>query len=418
MVNLTKATTATIDSHLGILWTRYRSKILWFVIRLMVVVAVIWLGYEFWRLLWQPGEMGAIDLRLRYFEVQEWFTGRPIYEQVANAVYPPASYVMLWPFLGWLSVSAARWFWAATSIIALLWLIQLTLRESGASTPQERALIALIPLVMYGTGATIGNGQLALHVLPCLMASILWLRQRQRGWYQDLLIAALMLFALVKPTISVPFFWIVLFVPTGLRPASFVCLGYAGLTQLASLFQTSGPVQLFWDWVTAGTRAAEWGATHGEGSIDVHVNVHSVASAFNIVGWNPYFSLILLSLLGIWIYHYRHRDLWLLVGVTAIVARFWTYHGWYDDLLLLLPIIALFRISKQGLSSSTGNSLSGFLCAITLLSVLAPGGLYLLPAPWNSVYVAGQTIIWLGVMIFLGHQASRRPTSTAVPKLY
>jgi hypothetical protein len=46
--------------------------------------------------------------------------------------------------------------------------------------------------------------------------------------------------------------------------------------------------------------------------------------------------------------------LWLLLGVTALVARFWTYHRWYDDLLILLPMIALFRIAQQRPSADVG----------------------------------------------------------------
>ena len=419
MINRVEDTVKTIDLIVETLWTRYRIRILRITIWFMIAITLLWLGYEFWRLLWQSGEMGAVDLKLRFGEVRDWFEGRPIYEQVGHAVYPPASYMMLWPFLGWLSVSAARWFWTLTSIIALGALVQLIVRESGANTRLERAFMVLMPLSIYATGATIGNGQLGLHVLPCLMVAILGLRQRQRTWRQDVWLALLMVFALIKPTVSVPFFWIILFVPTGLRPAALITLMYAGLTLLASLFQAAGPVPLFLDWVTAGTRAAVWGATHGEGSIDVHVNLHSVSSALNIVGWNPYVSILVLVLLGLWIYFHRHWDVWVLLGVTAIVARFWTYHGWYDDVLMLLPMIALFRIAKKGGSFPRINRLAGVLCALMLLFSLAPGGLYSLPAPWNSVYVAGQTLTWLGTLWFLvrtdGKQMRSSPQSISNP---
>ena len=44
-------------------------------------------------------------------------------------------------------------------------------------------------------------------------------------------------------------------------------------------------------------------------------------------------SLILLGGLGAWVYRFRRVDVWLLIGVSAVIARLWTYHRTYDDLL-------------------------------------------------------------------------------------
>jgi hypothetical protein len=74
---------------------------------------------------------------------------------------------------------------------------------------------------------------------------------------------------------------------------------------------------------------------------------------------------------------------------------------WYDDLLILLPMVTLFRIATQRAPGAAADRLAGPLLAITLLTTLAPGGLYLLPMPWNKLYVALQTITWVAVLIFL-----------------
>ena len=87
----------------GSLWTDHRTTVLRSAVWLMAVAAAVWLGYEFWRLIWQSGEMGAIDLRQRHNEVQAWFAGRPVYGEIVTAVYPPASYAILWPLMGWLT---------------------------------------------------------------------------------------------------------------------------------------------------------------------------------------------------------------------------------------------------------------------------------------------------------------------------
>ena len=134
-------------------------------IAVMAVVALAWLGYEFWRLLcesppiWPTSPSGAVDLKDRHAEVRLWFSGQPVYAVKHSAMYPPATYVMLWPLVGWLPLMPTRLLWAITTLAALAWLIYLLLRESGAETPLERLFVALMPLAIYATGATIEIGR-------------------------------------------------------------------------------------------------------------------------------------------------------------------------------------------------------------------------------------------------------------------
>jgi hypothetical protein len=70
--------------------------------------------------------------------VHNWFAGRRIYGELGSAVYPPATYVLLWPLVGWLDVGAARLLWGLTTVIALGAIIYLLVRESGAEGPLVR----------------------------------------------------------------------------------------------------------------------------------------------------------------------------------------------------------------------------------------------------------------------------------------
>src|SRR5262245_52331772 len=99
-------------------WADHWTAILRAAIVLMVLAAIIRLGNEFPRLLWESGRTGAIDLKLRHEEVHRWFDGRPVYSEL-KSTYPPASYPILWPLLGWLAVTPARFLWAATTVVAL-----------------------------------------------------------------------------------------------------------------------------------------------------------------------------------------------------------------------------------------------------------------------------------------------------------
>jgi len=175
----------TSSSMLRMWWVDHGTTLMHLAVVLMAVAALVWLVYEFWRLLWQPTPIwptspaGAVDIGARYTQVHQWFTGGTVPD-----VYPPASYVILWPFLGWLPYTPAKWLWAFTSLVMLAFLIYLVIKESGAVTPLERFFVALIPLSMYATGATIGNGQLTIHILSALLAGLLLHHQSaQTGQY-------------------------------------------------------------------------------------------------------------------------------------------------------------------------------------------------------------------------------------------
>lgn len=376
-------------------WANHQKSLLRIAVVIMALAATIWLAYEFYRLLWQPKQIGfykvhpgAIDLKIFHNMVTRWSSGKSLW----GSVYPTASYVMLWPLLGWLEVKKAVWLWAATSVVTLGWLVGLVVRESGAKTILERTFVGLIPLSMYATGATIGNGQLIVHTLPLLMAGMILVLHKQNTWGRDLLGSILILASLVKPTVTAPFFWIVIFVPGRLRPALLVVIGYIALTLFATFFPEPTAFTHVYNFVKVGDCAV---VRAGE------ANLHIWMASVGLKKWTLHASLLVLVALGAWIYYHRRVNIWLLMGVTAIVARFWIYHRWYDDLLILLPMIALYRTAKSGPSKNNADLVAGVLLAVTIPIMLAPGGLYLLQPPWNMYYVRGQVILWLLVLIFL-----------------
>ena len=72
----------------------------------MDIAALVWLAYQFWRLLLGDAQIlptsapGSIDLKLMLRLVHEWFVVRRFYGELWRAVLPPATYVLLWPMLG------------------------------------------------------------------------------------------------------------------------------------------------------------------------------------------------------------------------------------------------------------------------------------------------------------------------------
>jgi hypothetical protein len=385
-------------------WARHGPALMRLAVAIMAVAALLRLGFAFWRLLWDSGRLGAIDLRFRHTEVNLWFAGKPVYGQVESAVYPPATYALLWPILGWLPVTQARWLWGATTVIALGWLAYLLVRESGARTPLERLFIALLVFSIYPTRVIIGIGQLGLHLFPPLLSGLVLLQRRDSGWRKDLLAAALLLWALVKPSVSAPFFWIVFFVPDKLRPFLLVSIGYIALTLFAASFQEGGLATLFVDKMA---RTAAYTRMWG------YANLHIWLASLGLQAWALPASGITLLVLGLWTYLHRRVDPWLLISVAAIVARFWTTHGFYDDLLILLPAVALFRLAKGGSSADGGDMVAGGLFAITVAALLGEARILLFVAPWDFLFKPVYTIIWISVLIFLLDRARRDRGSRA-----
>jgi hypothetical protein len=397
-------------------WIAHKRLVLRTAVLAMSFAAFVWLGYEFYRLLWQPARIGpipihpgGIDLDLRHDDVRRWFSGVPLYEVKPNAPYPPATNVLLWVFLGWLESAPAIRLWAATTVPMLAWLVYLTLRESLAEQPLERLFVALIPLSMYGTGATIGNGQLLVHLLPMLVTGLCLLASGPRGWPRDVLAASLIVFSLAKPSVTVPFFWIVLFTPGRIRPALLVCIGYVSLTLFAASFQDASVVVLIQQWLTSAANTTIGTSTKWS-TCDLHVLLGALGRQDLVTP----VTLLVLGGLGLYVYLHRRVDLWILIGVTGIVARLWTYHGWYDDLLILLPMIALFRWIKQREEVDGYTLLAGALLGTTLVVTIAPGGVYLLPEPFKTLYIGLQALVWITDLAFLLSIARQGGTTKAL----
>lgn len=78
-------------------------------------------------------------------------------------------------------------------------------------------------------------------------------------------------------------------------------------------------------------------------------------------------------------------------------------------------MVTLFRIAKQGPSTGGSDVIAGALLGVTMLVMIAPGGLYLLSPPWNMFYTNMQMITWLTVLIFLVNRTQREKKRRWLP---
>ena len=392
----------------------------------MALLAAAKLTDEMLRLVWRSDATAAIDLRDRHLEVHGWFAGIPVYYALRAPTYPPATQPMLWPLLGWMPFEAARWVWAATTVAALAWMTWLVVRESGVTDGLDRAAVALLLLAMNQTGVAVGNGQLILHVLPPLVYGLLLIHRGRGSWAEDLVASACVIFAMVKVTLAAPFLWLVLFAPAPgredgywpwrWRPALLTAVGYALLTFFAVSFQDGGVVQQLREWLQVTRMVSAAGGDYA--------NLSAWLNDAGLGRLVPAASLVVFIALGAWLYRYRHVDLWVRLGVVAIVTRFLAYHRLYDDVLIVLAFVALCRIAMS-VAGSVGSQRDSFaprasegvvpvraaavaVLATSMVFMLLPARLGTAPAPWKQIFDISHTVTWLGALAFLGWYAARR----------
>ena len=375
------------------------------VIFMAVVLATPRLAYQLWRLLLDTGSNGALDLRMLNEWTILWFEGEPLV--VYNLL--PATYPLLWPLTGWLSFGESRWLWLVLYIISCFWLFGILKSGAGLRDRRENLFAALFLLAIYPTSIVVGNGQLTLFIIPAVLTAIL-LGQGKPGPGREAAITVLLLFSAIKLPISAPFFLVAFISVRAYRPVVLAIGGYILLTLLAVHFRSDGLLTNIELWIRDSSRLAALGG---------YGNIHKWLSAAGLSDFILPASLALLIALAAWLYMNRQADIWIALGVTAIVARLWTYHRLYDDLLIIIPVLALFRIFKSGLLSSRERIAAAVLLFISWLALLSPGFFLQLGPPLGTIFRTGQVTVWLLLLGFLLYHASaagRREIDSAAGK--
>jgi hypothetical protein len=390
------------------MWSVHGSRLLAAAAFLMAVMSAMMLTARFTRLISTPG--GAVDLRYYFDWSHLWFQGQRVYALPEGPEYPPASMPILWLLVGWLSFDQARLWWALIDAIALAGLAIGFVRASGAEGPARRAFVALMLPSMTPAGAAVGNGQLILHVLPILLIALLVLPRQAPGWRRDIAAALLLAFTLVKPTISAPFFWAALIAYGGVRVVLLTAAVYVGLTMFAAAFQDATLWDLLKTCVMNGAKQA---------ALAPDVNLQFALRQLGLEAWMLPASALALGSLGVWTYRHRRQDVWVLLGVAALVARLWTYHRLYDGVLVTIAEVALFRMASQRFRADGIGVAAGTLLAVTALIFLfpgpaGPGGTFPRVAFALLIGQAVMTVVDLGFLLYAGSRPPCSPLSDAI----
>jgi len=381
-------------------------------IAILVLLAFLKISDEFFRLVLSDSGNAAIDLKVLKSGINLWFSNRPIVAELHSAVYPPTSYAMLWPFIGWIDFSTARVVMAISFIPSLMLTAYLFLKNSLAKNTEELFVAASIPLSMNAVGVTIGNGQFGLHVLLLFVFAILLLKQKEVSFAKEILISIMILISLIKPSVTAPFLWILFIVYPNRRVIILTIFSYALLTLAAFYFRETN-LQEVVSVVSDTLNNIRWGTIVGT-SHEGYANLHSLLAYLGLERLNLIASGIFFIIFGFWVYLNKKADIWLLLAVTAIFSRLWMYHRVYDDILLIVPMITLFRLVKLEHLNIGIKQISLILLIITTVSMIAPARLQLL-APWSYFFVWGHIIVWLVLLfwfLFLIRRTSHSTNTT------
>ena len=394
-------------------WPRGRRLAL--LVALLALIALGRLAIQVPRLVSGPPEVfGAVDLSYRFAEVRRWFAGEPVYGALDTAVYPPATYALLWPLIGWPDWPGARLLWAATALPALLLLAFQCAEASAPCSESGRSpgwwLGFLLPVSFYAVGVTLGAGQMLVHLLPILIAAVLGLARRPPGLGGDLAAAGLLTLALAKPNATAPFLWLALLLPGGeagglrWRPLAFACAAYLGLTLLALRFQPGDLGSLLAAWRPTAT---------GVGAASGYGHLGGWLAALGLGGWQLAASLGAALGLGAWLSRHRSADPWVLLGITGIFARVWSYHQYYDDLLVLPALVAALRLARRSPEPLARRARLGFASALAITLLPTPLH-YALPPPWPLLFDVPQMLAW-AVLLAVLVPAARSPRPATSP---
>lgn len=354
----------------------------------------------------------ALDLGSRSVAVERWFGGKELYAY-QSSTYPPASYILLWPLLGWLSLSHANWLWTLLYAATLAWLVTLCARHQAIASHSARWFAAMVLLSLTATSAAVWLGQLVPLSMAAILGAMFTLHPssdspgEKIGWQREVLAGALLLFALVKPTVAAPFLWMVLWKSARLRVGVGVFVGYAILTLWALWFQHNAAHEV--------TLWAETVNRNGAHLSEGYANLRAWTEALGIKQWSHPLSLIVLLWLGYWTYRHRHLDRFLLLSVTALVARLWTYHNVYDDMLLAIPMLLLLQIAVNPISGMRRSCARGLLGTFIVLMILPPNWFFgqSLPGLLARTLMAG-SMVWSLLFLILIARAERLGAKSAL----
>ena len=378
------------------LWERWGNAVAWLATIGVSVMAIHRMRYALPHAVTRVEHWSAVNVAYRHDELTRFFDGASIYHaEFGRLTYPPATYVFLWPILGWLPLDSARVLFVATNLTSAAIIALVAYRLADRHPQAERFLIVALIFASYPLQISVFLGHMPAQVVALVAIGALILTRAQPRWLTDVVASACLSASLVKPTLAPPLIAAVLIATWRWRPVLLTGALYVAVAVIASTAQPTGFMELHLAWLNANTAhavAAELA--------EALPNLHNWLSWVGLGRWGPVASILALAAYATWAWRRRWLDVWLLLGTAALVARLWSYHRPYDDIVILLSAIALLRVARG--PDRRLRVAAAVLFAATCAALLTPAwALYNLEGPTKRLVYAAQTTLWVTLLIFL-----------------
>lgn len=384
------------------LWERCAPALTWLATLCVSVVAIHRMRYALPHAVTDLAPWSAINVAYRHDELTRWFDGARIYDvSFGRLTYPPATYVFLWPILGWLPLDSARVLYVATTLMAAAIVALVAYRLTDRHPTSERLLIIAVIFACYPLQISVFLGHMPMQVVALVAVAAVILSRARPHWVTDVAASVCLAASLVKPTLAPPMIGAVLIATWRWRPVLLTGGIYAAISLVAAAAQPAGIIDLHGAWLRANTALAvafELG--------QALPNLHGWLSRAGLGRWGPAASILVLAGFSVWVCRRRHADMWLLIAAAALVARLWSYHRPYDDVVIVFAAIALLRAARGADPRLRASAavLFGATCAVLLTPAWA---LYNLDRTTTRLVYGVQTSLWVTLLAFILLAASR-----------
>jgi hypothetical protein len=368
------------------------DKFLLFIAIFLILLSLAYFGKGFYNLIFDQGD-GARDLLERWQEQQYICRGFYPYNITENSPYidpqigvirsggyPPWAFFtgfFLVPCISW---GATRVYFALLNLIAIA-ILAVFSYQVGYPYGKIKALFSMAAVLGIASHTTtLNNGQYGIIINAFLIATFWALEKRQDTW-TGLLLAL----AMVKPSISA-FYFFILIVRQRFRAASVFFL-YIGLATLSIWLVTKvDPVAMLFRII----EQSQYFADRGTSGINF----------LTTFGINAKIATILLGLVGtataIAIFFFWHNtSLLSLFAIASVIGRVGIYHRFYDNVMLFFLLLAFLKLTFRNVNKI--NIFMTFLVAMTL---------WLPRSAIVMIHMEGkiefwQLIIWIIALIYL-----------------
>ncbi|MEA5620703.1 glycosyltransferase 87 family protein [Cronbergia sp. UHCC 0137] len=334
-------------------------------------------------------EIGAKDLYSRWIEQQYIYRGLYSYDitegsplvdpqlgPVRSGGYPPWAFFSGFIFFPPISWELTRWYHGLLNTISLI-ILTIFAYQIGQPYGNLKAWFTVVACLSISSNATtLGVGQYGV-IINALLIGIFWSLQKNKNLFAGLFLGL----ALLKPTISAPYFLIL--VIRKKIDAIFTCCLYIFIASstIGMLTQVS-PIYM----IEKMIKVSQYYVHSGYSGINVLLNL----------GINPAIATILLAivatviLIGL-LYLFENSSLLFLFAVAAVIGRLWTYHLIYDNVMLVFLLLSVID-----LTFNRPNKLNILILTLLLLSLSLPAKIINLP--YTQII---QSIIWVVSFIYL-----------------